>query len=430
MRFAARIFVGKGRGLSLAAIFIGLAVAASSAQMHAQGTGFWHTGGNRILDSNGQQVRIAGINWYGFETPDRVVHGLTSQDYRTILQTVKAQGYNTVRIPFSNQMIELPNTHLNIRYENVLGSMNLDLQRQDSLGVLDRIVAYAGSIGLKIILDNHRSSAGDGPEQSGLWYTADYPESAWIADWVTLAKRYRNDSAVIGFDLRNEPHNAEHGGACWDCGGANDWHLAAERAGNAILAANPNVLIFVEGVDTYRQDRYWWGGNLEGVAKSPVVLTKPNRVVYSPHEYGPRESSQPWFTAATTYDSLSAVWTQHWAYISNNGIAPVWLGEFGTTNNSADILGSTPGTEGQWFQSLVQFLATDRNLNWTFWALNGEDSYGLLNSNYDPSSANRLKQNMMAKIQSPLPSRSPVRTSSVSAGVAAPTLLPVRYTPR
>ncbi|MEA3177169.1 MAG: endoglucanase, partial [Gammaproteobacteria bacterium] len=36
----------------------------------AQGTGYWHTSGNQILDSTGQAVRIAGVNWYGFETPD------------------------------------------------------------------------------------------------------------------------------------------------------------------------------------------------------------------------------------------------------------------------------------------------------------------------------------------------------------------------
>ena len=34
----------------------------------AQGTGYWHTSGNRVLDANGVQVRITGINWYGFET--------------------------------------------------------------------------------------------------------------------------------------------------------------------------------------------------------------------------------------------------------------------------------------------------------------------------------------------------------------------------
>ena len=55
--------------------------------------------------SGGQPVRIAGINWYGFETPDMVAHGLWAQDYHTIIDDMKNLGYNTIRIPFSNQMV-------------------------------------------------------------------------------------------------------------------------------------------------------------------------------------------------------------------------------------------------------------------------------------------------------------------------------------
>ena len=53
-------------------------------------------------------MRIAGINWYGFETPDEIAHGLWVQDYHTIINDIAALGYNTIRIPFSNQMVETP----------------------------------------------------------------------------------------------------------------------------------------------------------------------------------------------------------------------------------------------------------------------------------------------------------------------------------
>jgi hypothetical protein len=36
------------------------------------------------------------------------------------------------------------------------------------------IVNYAGSIGLHVILDNHRSTAGNSAQESGLWYTSAY----------------------------------------------------------------------------------------------------------------------------------------------------------------------------------------------------------------------------------------------------------------
>ena len=62
-----------------------LALFFCTAFVHAQGAGYWHTSGAQILDANGTAVRIAGINWYGFETTDLVVHGLNAQDYKTIL---------------------------------------------------------------------------------------------------------------------------------------------------------------------------------------------------------------------------------------------------------------------------------------------------------------------------------------------------------
>ena len=108
-----------------------------------------------------------------------------------------------------------------------------------------RSSSYAGQIGLRIILDHHRSDAGDGPNGSGLWYTSQSTESRWIGDWTMLAQRYAGNPTVIGADLHNEPH----GPATWGDGGANDWRLAAERAGNAILAVNPNWLIIVEGIE-------------------------------------------------------------------------------------------------------------------------------------------------------------------------------------
>jgi hypothetical protein len=41
--------------------------------------------------------------------------------------------------------------------------------------------------------------------------------------------------------------------------------------------------------------------------------------------------------------------------------SPVWLGEFGTGNNSSDIQNITAGSQGQWFSGLVQYL---QNNSW------------------------------------------------------------------
>ncbi len=374
-----------------------------SCAARGQGTGYWHTSGNQILDANNQVVRIAGVNWYGFETTDEVVHGLWAQDYRSILNTIKANGYNTVRLPFSNQMVESPTVPSNISYNNSGGAINTDLKGLNSLQIMDKIIAYAGQIGMRIVLDNHRSEAGNSAEANGLWYTSAYPESAWINDWKTLASRYAGNTTVIGADLRNEPHNATSGGSCWGCGSTtNDWQLAAERGGNDVLSVNSNWLIFVEGTDCFNGDCDWWGGNLQGARNYPVTFNIPNRLVYSAHDYGPHEYQQSWFNGGTTAASLQAVWVKNWAYLSQNGTAPVWLGEFGTTNNAGDIQNTGAGSQGQWFQTLVSFLGSNPAIDWTYWALNGEDSYGLLDSNYDSAPASSQKQQLLASIQSPL----------------------------
>lgn len=429
-----------GRWLALALILI----VCGAGRGQAQGVGYWHTSGNRIVDSNGDQVRIAGVNWYGFETSDFLVHGLWAQDYKTILNTIKSQGYNVIRIPFSNQMVEsnpVPSGYTT--YANGQPA-NTALVGQTALADLDTIVAYAGSIGLRIILDNHRSEAGNSNEANGLWYTSAYPQSKWIADWQALAARYsasqftfNGNPTVIGMDLRNEPHliaNGGYSGACWtgdtETNGAyhgcpasltsQNWPVAAEAAGNAILAINPKLLIFVEGNDCYDGTCGWQGGNLMGVGSNPVVLNVSNQLVYSAHDYGPGLYAQPWFNSSTTPSSLDEIWNKFWGTISANGAAPVWLGEFGTDNNLSDIQNTAAGSQGQWFQSLIAYLQANPSIDWTYWALNGEDSYGLLDNNYDPTPVSAQKQSMLASIQSPLSGGGGGSTSCTTAP-SAPT---------
>ena len=380
------------------------------------GAGYWHTSGNQIFDSNGNPVRIAGINWYGFETPDEIAHGLWVQDYHTVINDIAALGYNTIRIPFSNQMVETPIVPQNLSFSNNTGgSINADLKGLNALQDLQKIVAAAGQAGLKVILDDHRSEAGESAEQNGLWYTSAYPSSAWVNDWATLAKMFAGNPTVIGFDLRNEPHTPAGvtyaQGATWGSGDTTtDVRLAYQQAGNAILAADPNALIFCEGISEFPDasassgfDSTWWGGDLQGVAQFPVTLSSAGHVVYSAHDYGPNLFQQTWFNSSTTAASLDAVWNKYWGYIYAQGTAPVWVGEFGTGNASSDVESSAAGSQGQWFQSLVSYISGNKWMGWTYWALNGEDSYDLLDNNYDATPVSSLKQSLLAGMEFPLP---------------------------
>jgi endoglucanase len=428
------------RAAAMSALAVAVVLAALSALLIALGplaraagpvgAGYWHTSGSQILDSNGNPVRIAGVNWYGFETPDEIAHGLWAQDYHTIVDDIKNLGYNTIRIPISNQAVETPVVPQNFSQYNDSGPINTDLAGLNDLQILDKIINYAGQDGLKVIIDNHRSEAGETAEQNGLWYTSAYPNSAWINDWITMARRYAGNSTVIGFDLRNEPHTptgvAYANAATWGTGDPNtDVRLAYQNAGNAILNVDPNALIFCEGISNYPDasasggyDTTWWGGNLEGVAKYPVVLNSPGHVVYSAHDYGPVLFQQAWFNSSTTPASLDAVWNQYWGYIPQQNIAPLWVGEFGTGNGATDVSDSTPGSQGQWFSSLVSYINSN-HLSWTYWALNGEDSFALLDNNYDPTPVSAAKQSLLATIQFPLSGTGSTGSASASASTSA-----------
>ncbi|HKD76136.1 MAG TPA: cellulase family glycosylhydrolase, partial [Ktedonobacterales bacterium] len=255
--------------ITATAIVITRAGRATTAQSSRDiGVGYWHTNGAHIYDTKNQEVRITGINWFGFETNDFALGGLNFRSYRDILRQVKQLGYNTIRLPFSNQFLDNPITPTTIDY-----SQNPDLQGLQGLALMDKIIAYGGSIGLRFILDQHRPDDG---VQSPLWYADDLPESRWIADWQMLARHYLGNTVIIGADLHNEPHSP----ACWGCGDPKtDWRLAAERGGNAVLAINPNWLIIVEGVGCVGADCYWNGGNLAAAKQYPVQLNVPNRLV-------------------------------------------------------------------------------------------------------------------------------------------------------
>lgn len=324
------------------------------------GTTF-HTCGSRIVDQHGSPVQLTGISWFGMETGTYAPHGLWTRNWKAMLDQIVALGFNTIRLPFSDEALTPGRPPQSINYD-----LNPDLRGLSSLEVMDAIVQGASERGLKILLDRHRPTS---QAQSELWYTNTVSEQQWIDNWVMLAQRYHGNPTVIGVDLHNEPR----GPATWGSDDeATDWRLAAQRAGNAILAVNPYVLIFVQGVERYGDDWYWWGGNLAGARDAPVSLEVPNRVVYSPHDYGPGVYQQAWFEAPGFPANLPSVWDTHWGYLANEQIAPVVLGEFGGRS-----VGDDP--EGVWQRALMAY-TQQHGVGWLNWSFNPDssDTGGLL----------------------------------------------------
>ncbi|WP_406125951.1 cellulase family glycosylhydrolase [Streptomyces canus] len=368
---------------------LGTAGLQSAHAAETAGAGYWHTSGRQILDESGQPVRIAGINWFGFETGNYAVHGLWSRDYKSMIDQMKSLGYNTLRIPYSDDIFKSGTVPNSIDFSS---GKNADLQGLNSLGVLDKIVSYAGQDGLKVILDRHRPDSGG---QSALWYTSAVPESTWIANLKALATRYKGQDTVVGIDLHNEPHDP----ACWGCGDtATDWRLAAQRAGNAVLGVNPDLLIFVEGVQTFNGVSGWWGGNLMGVAQYPVQLNVANRVVYSAHDYATSVAQQSWFSDPSFPANMPGIWDKYWGYIFKQNIAPVWVGEFGTTLQST--------VDQKWLAALVSYLRPTStygadSFHWTFWSWNPNsgDTGGILKDDWQ--TVDTVKDGYLASVKAP-----------------------------
>jgi endoglucanase len=339
---------------------------------------FLHVEGNRLLDAQGKSARFTGVNWFGFETSNEAPHGTWARDYRSMLKQMRDLGFNSLRLPWSNAIMRpgaaaVSVTTIGVDPYDGTNPMNGALAGKTPLQMMDLVIAAAGEFGLKIILDNH-SREPDAYDKEELWWSAKTSEQQWIADWVTLAKRYSGNATVVGFDLDNEPHGA----SSWGTGViATDWNSAAERCGNAILAVNPDVLIIVEGVSIVGTDVYWWGGNLSAVRTAPVHLSKPEKLVYSAHEYGPEVHDQTWFSDPTFPANLPAVWNQHFDFIMQQGIGHLLLGEFGIKDRTADS-----GKSGQWFDTLLKTVGS--TYSWTFWCWNPNsgDTEGILQTDW------------------------------------------------
>ena len=342
--------------------------------------GVLSTRGNQIIDATGTPVRIAAVNWFGMETATMAPHGLHARNWQDMMDQMAEQGFNAIRLPFSAQAIQENGTPNGIDF-----SRNPDLVGLNSQQIMDKIVGYAGEIGLRILLDHHRSAAGDGPNGNGLWYDGRFTEARWIDLWEDLASRYRGNPTVIGADLNNEPH-----GATWGA-----WASAAERAGNAIHAVNPDWLIVVEGVASHAGESYWWGGNLLGARDRPVDLALDNKLVYSPHDYPDSIYPQPFFYAANFPANLPDVFDKFWGYLWSENIAPVLLGEWGSRlTQSRDLA---------WFDALSSYLLGDTDNNgtvdhaeigpsfaWWSWNPNSSDTGGILADDWRTVLANKI----------------------------------------
>jgi chitinase len=99
----------------------------------AAAAGWLSTSGNQIVDAAGHSVQIAGVNWFGFESSTSAPHGLWTRGYKDMMSQMADLGFNTIRLPFSSEMLHTAATPNGIDF-----SKNPDLQGLSALQIMDR----------------------------------------------------------------------------------------------------------------------------------------------------------------------------------------------------------------------------------------------------------------------------------------------------
>lgn len=410
----------------------------SSAAVDDNNDDWLHAVGSRLYDKDGNQVWLTGANWFGMNCTENFPHGLWSADADELLSSVADHGINIIRFPISTELLLSwmngePYKPVGLTASNDPYYMfNPDFCDEnggtmDSMGIFDVLMKKCKKYGIKALIDIHSPASHNSGHNYNLWYyepsAADADNMAansktgeeitydmWIESVTWLAEKYKNDDTIIAYDLKNEPHGKRgyNGNTCptdiakWDDSeDLNNWAFAATECGNSILDVNPNALILIEGVEQYPKTEKgytydtadiwqasadvspwygaWWGGNLRGVKDYPIDFGSKSRnsqIVYSPHDYGPSVYNQTWFDKDfTTQTLLDDYWYDTWAYINDQDIAPLLIGEWG---------GHMDGGKNQKWMELLRDYMIDNHINHTFWCLNPNsgDTGGLLDSSF------------------------------------------------
>jgi endoglucanase len=374
---------------------------------------------------------------------------------RTVQQTmseIQGMGINMIRLPLVPQTLN-PNDPQGTG--NVLKN-HPSVRVANSRLALEQIIQAAAANNIQVLLDVHSCSnyvgwrkgrldarppyvdatrnnydftretyscsATNNP--SSVTHIQPYNQAMWLDTLQTLAGlgQQLGVDNIIGIDIFNEP---------WDYTWQ-DWKTLAEAGYQAINAVNPNTLIFVQGVSATANNQDGtpgtitqvphgdpastpnWGENLFEAGTNPINIPK-DRVVFSPHTYGPSVFVQKMFmdpaqsqctglegdaagdakcNIVINPTQLQAGWEQHFGYLKSQGYAVV-VGEFGGNldwpagqasirdrNRWSHI---TPGVDAQWQNAFVDYM-TSRGIEGCYWSINPEsgDTAGWYGHAYDP----------------------------------------------
>jgi endoglucanase len=245
----------------------------------------------------------------------------------------KSKGLLIVRVPF--------------RWERLQRTLNGPLDSAE-ISEIDRVISDARSRGMQVLLDCHnygRYKVGGADEQ--ILGTSQVPTSAFADFWRKVADHYKNEGAIYGYGLMNEPH---------DMGDGTRWPSAAQSAVDAIRKVDSTHKIFVSGDG-------WSGAHSWRVNNENLDIHDPaGKIVYEAHQYFDNDNSG---TYDQGYDEEGA-----YANVGVDRVQPFvkWLQEKGHRGFVGEF--GVPSDDPRWNTVLDNFLSylKANRVGGTYWA--------------------------------------------------------------
>lgn len=401
---------------------------ASSASLPAGAAGYYAQSG-KIYDATGQEIQIRGINHFGFNATILQPMYLWQMGWKEQIAQIKSLGFNAVRVPFVPDTLYNTGTVDSLNY--IDAGKNPEFIGKTPLQALDLWMAEADRQGLYIMLDFHSVSMQrqyptwfvDNPADFGIIYNKQaYTVANWTRDLAFVARRYAGLAHFMAIDIYNEPASAR-----WDAGDPNVtdskyyWKPAAESAAATVLAANPNLLIFVQGTmgnwDGIENGNLGmnWGENFQPQRYKPLNIPA-NKLVLSPHTYGPDVYAKSSFSASNFPSNLAGDWETLFGQFSpaHPVIISEWGGHYGNGLGGAQDIA--------WQNALVDYLLSKNIRNSFYWCYtpNSGDTGGILDDSLNVRTDKMaLLQKLWGSSTTPVPPPPPVAPAVASLAVNA-----------
>ncbi|CDF36715.1 endoglucanase putative cellulase family GH5 [Chondrus crispus] len=317
---------------------------------------------------------IKGFSWYGMEAPTVMPAGLDKVSINEIFEFTSKFGFNAIRLPLSVENLVKNPIGYTVTFKNP------ELTGRSYIDVVKAITRKAAHNNVLILLDVHRLQSHE-IKSKGLWYSKEVPEDRLVYVWKILCNHLKDEWNVLGADLYNEPWDA-----VWNSSDkSRDWKRAAERLGDSVHETCPSWTVFIEGIggrESTTKTEVFWSENLRDIQDAPPQLKLKNKVVLSPHVYGPSVHNQSYFKDASFPKNMPSIWDDHFGESSKaSGIATV-VGEWG---------GHYHGMDREWQSEFFRYLK-DRNIPFFYWCLNPDsvDTGGLIHEDWRTPEENRL----------------------------------------